>query len=188
MKKQILCLFLALLLASMTACASETTDTPTADSTEAVTEAAETEDPFPYTSHLPDADYEGFLFRVMGEEMRDHYESEEQTGEVINDAVYQRNMAVEEKYNIALEYEILPWQSGDDQIQTVVMAGDNPYSLATSTHLYLGKNLTSGHFVDWNRLQQVDMSRPYYVADANKTYSLGDKTMLLFGDFMDSNI
>ena len=115
MKKQILCLFLALLLASMTACASETTDTPTADSTEAVTEAAETEDPFPYTSHLPDADYEGFLFRVMGEEMRDHYESEEQTGEVINDAVYQRNMAVEEKYNIALEYEILPWQSGDDQ-------------------------------------------------------------------------
>jgi len=77
MKKQTLCLLLALLLASMTACASETTDAPTADTTEAVTEAAETEDPFPYTSHLPDADYEGFLFRVMGEEMRDHHRSPE---------------------------------------------------------------------------------------------------------------
>jgi len=188
MKKQTLCLLLALLLASMTACASETTDTPAADPEETVTQAAETEDPFPYTSHLPDADYEGFLFRVMGEEMRDHYESEEQTGEVINDAVYQRNIAVEEKYNIALEYEILTWGSGDDQIQTSVMAGDNPYSLVTCTHLYLGKNLTSGHFVNWNNIPQVDMSRPYYIADANNTYSLGDKTMLLFGDYMDSNI
>lgn len=188
MKKQTVCLLMALLLLSMTACASDSPDHAETEPTDVDAAPVETEDPYPFTSHLPSANYDGFLFRIMGEEMRDHYDSEEQTGEVINDAVYSRNLSVEEKYNIDLEYEILGWQSGDDQIQTVVMAGDNPYSLVTCTHLYLGKNLTSGHFVNWNNIPQVDMSRPYYISDANNTYSLGDKTMLLFGDFMDSNI
>ena len=168
MKKQTVCLLMALLLLSMTACASDSPDHAETEPTDVDAAPVETEDPYPFTSHLPSANYDGFLFRIMGEEMRDHYDSEEQTGEVINDAVYARNLSVEEKYNIDLEYEILGWQSGDDQIQTVVMAGDNPYSLVTCTHLYLGKNLTSGHFVNWNNIPQVDMSRPYYISDPSK--------------------
>lgn len=188
MKKRILCILFAMLLcSSFVGCGdSETLDTAEAGADGSI--ETETEDPYPYTSHLPSADYEGFTFNVMGEKMRDHYTVEEQTGDVINDAVYERNMAVEEKYNIELTYDILDWQSGDDQIQTCVLAGDNPYSLVTCTHLYLGNCLTSGYFLNWGNIPEVDMSQPYYVKNANDTYSLGDKTMLLFGDFMDSNI
>lgn len=187
MKKRMLCALLAMLLCSLASCGNaETQETGTTD-VNTPTET-ETEDPYPYTSHLPSANYEGFTFNIMGEEMRDHYTVEEQTGDVINDSVYDRNLAVEEKYNVELTYDILGWGTGDDQVQTCVLAGDNPYSLVTCTHLYLGNCLTSGYFVNWANVPEVDISQPYYIKSANETYSLGDKTMLLFGDFMDSNI
>lgn len=187
MKKRMLCALLAMLLCSLASCGNaETQETGTTD-VNTPTET-ETEDPYPYTSHLPSANYEGFTFNIMGEKMRDHYTVEEQTGDVINDSVYDRNLAVEEKYNVELTYDILGWGTGDDQVQTCVLAGDNPYSLVTCTHLYLGNCLTSGYFVNWANVPEVDISQPYYIKSANETYSLGDKTMLLFGDFMDSNI
>ena len=177
----------------LTACSETTVETeektlvPVED-TVAVETAEETEDPHPFTANLPEVNYNGYVFNIMGEIQSDHYDAEELTGEGINDAVYQRNLSVEEKYNIDLQYHLVMWSTGDEEISTSVKASDNAYDLATATHQYQGANLTSGNFRNWNEIPGVDLTSPYYLKYANDAFSIGEKTMLMFGDFMDSNI
>ena len=149
---------------------------------------AETEDPYELITALTTEDFGGYTFSILGEIMRDHYESEELNGDALNDAVYKRNLDVGERYGVELTYDLRDWKTAPGIIRNTVSAGDGAYDLATATHLNLGGNLTGGHFLPWNDAEAVDMTRPYYVAAANRTYSIGTGTMLLFGDFMDSNI
>ena len=185
MKKRICAsLLAAILLLSATSCGGGA-DNPSiakensSDSTGEVTTQT-------IISRLPDADFGGYEFNIFGEKLRDYYFVEEQTGEVVNDAIFERNQLVSERYNIKLNFNLVDWMTGNKQIEQNVLAGDNSYDLLTSTHLYLGNCLINGYFLDWSGIPHVDLSQDYYVKDANETYSIGDKTMLLFGDFMES--
>lgn len=188
-----LLLLTALLASTVVSCGAEAAsgsagDGADADGSAAVTAETEPVETHPMITALADADYDGYSFGILGEQMRDHIFVEEPDGDVINDAIYRRNTEIEERYNVKLDYNIVAWKEAPAIIQSEVMAGDSTYDLTTSTHLYLGSALTGNYFRDWSSIPNIDLSKPYYVADANKTYSIGDKTMLLFGDFMDSNI
>ncbi len=189
MKKFTLLTLVAAMLLSMAACGNgsgkETeTTVSTADTVAAETEPAETT----VMDTLVKEDYDGATFRILGEVMHDIYTVEEQTGEVLNDAVYQRNSAVNELYNIALEYDIVEWKTGPNIIMEMTTAGDKNYDLLTSTHQYLGKSITSGCYRSWSETDRVTLDSPWYIQAANDTYSIGDNTMLLFGDFLESTI
>ena len=184
MKKQLISTLLLSVLI-ITSCGSNDGNTPT-DST--TSEPESTTSPYVYIDKLSDADYNGYEFKIFGESGFDRYFVEEETGEVINDAVYKRNSLVEQRYNITLEFELVEWKMGPETIQQNVLAGDNSFDLWTSTHLYLGNILTGGYLRSWNEVDSVDLSQPYYVKAANDNYSIGGQTKLLFGDFMDSNL
>ena len=98
MKKITALLLLISMLAGMTACgnSAEETTANVADDTAAQTEAVDTA----LKPDIPDADLDGYNFRVYTRDT-DHHIKEvyalELTGEVVNDAVYQRNLNVEEK-------------------------------------------------------------------------------------------
>ena len=175
----------------MTACGGDDTDTVntghSADS--AVGEVTESEEANRlYIHQLPEADFGGEPFTVFGEICRDHYYVEEPDGEVINDAVFRRNNEIEERYNIDLAFSLVEWKEGPDTIKINVQSGDNAYDLLTCTHLYMIDTLLNGYYLDWADIPNVDLTKPYYVQSANTTYSIADKTLLLFGDFMDANI
>ncbi len=183
-KMTVLALVAAMLLATACGAGTGSETDAVADTTTAETAAVETS----VADTLRKEDYGGATFRILGEKMRDYYTFEELTGDVINDAVYQRNGAVNDLYNILLEFDIVDWQSGDDVILQMTAAGDRNYDLLTCTHLYLGSSITSGCFRSWNDTDRVTLDSPWYVKAANDTYSIGDNTMLLFGDFLESTI
>lgn len=137
---------------------------------------------------LTTEDYDGYTFNIMGEAMRDYYFAEDLNGEVINDALYNRNKTVEDIFNIELAFDILDWGTGQKQIIKVTTAGENAYDLLTCTHLYLGSVITNGSLQSWTRTDAIDLDAVWYVKAANETYSIGDNYMLLFGDFLESNI
>ena len=177
-----------LLLLTLIACGAQAVApiNTQAEVTEAIDDSAETS--FSYVANLPAADFNGYKFNICGEIMRDHYESEELNGEVINDAVYQRNHDVEEKYNISIEYTLFDWKAGVENIKKMIMAGENAYDLLTCTHLSLGDLMMKGSFLDWNTIPYIDMTQIYYVQPANETYSIYTVQPLLFGDYLDSSI
>lgn len=142
LKKRTASLLLAILsVASMAvSCSSENTgnntspenntDTPTA----AETTAAETEIPT-IPESLPNVNYDGYVFRMLTTDevgsVRYSFEldTEQMNGEVLNDAVYERNAAVEEKYGIELKQVHFAKSGFQQAFQNSVTAGDDSYDL-----------------------------------------------------------
>lgn len=115
--KKIFSLFLAALMAASAVLAScaNTDDSGTDDTTAqtgydtttaADTTTAETEDPL--ADNLPDVTYDGYNFRLFGDiadlKLYPTIYREEENGETVNDAVYNRNKQVEDRFDITITH------------------------------------------------------------------------------------
>lgn len=154
--------------------------------------SADSEEPtvLKYINDLPEADFNGDPFRIYAvypERYWDHFFIDEPDGEVINDMVYLRNTEVASRYNVVFETYDENWVTGPDTIRSLIRAGDDTYSLMIASHNRLSEILVGGYLLPWE-MTSVDMTRPYYVKQANETFSMGGNTMLLFGDYTDSLI
>ncbi|MBQ3861680.1 MAG: hypothetical protein II779_14250, partial [Clostridia bacterium] len=139
MKKR-LALFLALLLSSSAFACSQpggggTDETAPAPSNEGgeIETAAETDPPL--TDDIPDTDFKGVDFIVLTSSTQTQHAItaiNEQTGDVLNDAMFDRTQAVAEKYNIKFLDDLVPGAS-DAALNTFtnsVEAGDSSFDLA----------------------------------------------------------
>ena len=107
-RKSVLAMLLAsLMLVGTVGCGDAGSDETTADTSAADTVAVETEPEITFESvaaGYQDRDYGGYTFRVGVRDVVDWQTmdviAEEVTGEVINDAVYNRNVALEDAMNV----------------------------------------------------------------------------------------
>lgn len=114
MKKRILSMLLvAMMLTQFAACSETTSEEGTVSNTDSTpaaaeeTEAETTEEDIlaAMMAEVPKEDYGGYEFIMLNNESNFAYTlmtAEELTGEGINDAIYNRNVAVAEALNIAL--------------------------------------------------------------------------------------
>lgn len=191
MKKTICYLILCAMLCTATGCASShgndtpdttgNTDGAAGDTTPIETE---TEKILP---DLPERDFEGYTFRGMTKgtasshwSSRDFY-AEEITGEAINDAVYNRNATVGEKYNFKMEE--LGAESGDpvSDARKAVQAGENSFDVILAGNS-INPMITDGMLLDLNAMPYMDMTRPWYDQNANESLSIGHKLFVSCGE------
>ena len=107
----LLLLALLLLLPSCGKVSSESSETETVSADTAAEQTEETKTP----SNLPDTDWQGKEFLVLGQTDKDGYaqfstheiDAAELTGDALNDAVFNRNMAIEENKwsKIVIDYK-----------------------------------------------------------------------------------
>ena len=122
MKKRVLCAILAMLLLSACSAGGETETTDTtvgAENTETVAETeAETTVAMTVTSQFGSYDYGGYEYRILspgpGEHFYYHIQSdlnevyaEELNGDLMNDAIYQRNSMAEDLLSIKVTPDVL---------------------------------------------------------------------------------
>lgn len=142
------------------------------------------------TSGLEPVDYEGagftFLDRRKSDFYNDHpYEeiaAEEQNGETLNDAVYTRNIIIEEKYNI----NVISAAAKDHSeifnlFEEAVLAGDAVYDTAmpnlTTAFRMAAKRLA----LDCMEIPHLDYSRPWWSAEIMKSTSVGSINYFITG-------
>lgn len=188
---RILTLLLAAVIAggTLTACAKEggtqqDTSAPVSDADtsapDAETEPAETRiDP-----GLPEMDLDGYTITFFGKTVDGIY-AEEETGDRVNDAVFDRNRALNEKYNFEVElisatnqeYAITEGfqtvQSGDDAYQ-VLMDGGNRYV----------QFIQAGLMYDLNTLKYQDFEQPWWYKYLNEGLSINQKLYMTASAFM----
>ena len=128
MKRIIALLLLAALLLASCGGGTEETAPAGTDTTAAAETTAETEDPF------AGIDYEGKSLRISSS--IDTYDSTnahaliagsgELTGEIVNDAVYQRNQTVMELLNIEMDFIESEWNYNNlyQELEKLVLSGD----------------------------------------------------------------
>lgn len=141
--------------------------------------------------YLPEKNYGGRDFVIMtrdgGWDTCHHIEEfvvEEQIGEVINDAVYNRNLIVEEKFNVKIK-NMLTAEVANDMpaiIKRMVKAGTCDADLVCAHQVYIGQTAPEGNFLNWYDVPWVDFEKPWWVQDANKELSVDGKTFFTISE------
>ena len=198
-------LLASLLLLSATACGAQKTDgdsTGTTASADALSEttAGETVSDDPYadrmsvSAELPDGlDYAGASFRSLVNDevktgMSDIY-VEAETGEVVNDAIYQRKIHVEDLLNVKIEPStVSAYQNASSVILKCVNAGDDSYDVYLEHMIQAGSDAMQGIFLDWYDVPNMDFSHPWYPQYTVNALTVNGKMYLTLSDIMISSI
>lgn len=197
-KRLLAALLAAMLTATVcTGCGAGTTET-TGDTTTSggdTTAAAKTETEYTLWQDLPKEDLAGFEFKII--EMlpasaaganSPHGDVEELTGEAINDAIYNRNRAVEDTFNCVVSDEVTSWGGAVSTLEQCVTAGDDIYSLAMdapgSTMYYVLRNV----MLNLYDLPNLNLSNPWYLQQQVEDFTILDKLFLFMGDISYSTL
>ena len=194
MKSKRLCMLLSCLLLFSGACGK------TPDVTESVTETIGTEteteplDPARVLA-LPDKDWGGRTFRVLGYECgytqfrTFEISAEGENGEVVNDAIFRRNTAIEDKYNVTISECRDDSTSGDwyvatyPHFQSVMLAGEDLYDLAFLTVAKVGTAARNHMLYDLNTVDHIDFTKAWWNKNVNDTFTILDKLYFTSSDF-----
>lgn len=121
---------------------------------------AETADPL--DDGLPEADYNGYKFRILAADNDvDMIYSDELDGSLVNDAVFNANRNVETRFNIELEH--IPLSSWDDSnfISSSIMSGSDEFDVGVCHDCTSGSLSLKGLFYDLYQLEHLDFSKPW---------------------------
>ena len=142
------------------------------------------------TADVPDMDLNGYEFTILAQstDFNIHWFSrdisaEEQLGEPINDAVYIRNRAVEDRFNITINgaYTSTPQADARNSIN----AGDKAYDVLTFNIMQTAVLAQEGMLLDlMNHVPYVDLEKPWWDQRANRHLSIGNKLYYTVGDLL----
>lgn len=197
----ILCVMASALLISMVSC-SKNTGTETDDNSGSgenagsIDDNAQEDEPdiseteaSRILSEAPERNFEGYNFRILSRQAvsdNHHWEAkdivaDEETGDVINDAVYRRNTAVTEKYNIKITRTDSEDAAGI--ASRTVLAGSDEYdAMFTGIASTVGV-AQNGILLNLKSIPYVDLPKHWYDQNANAQLSVGGKLYATFCDF-----
>ena len=165
--KRVLVLFLfsALAMNFLAACGDtgkQTADESTDSLVENVSES--TEKP---KSTRREADFDNYVFRIMTRDdtnttwrVIDVIESEENIGDSINDAVYNRNMAVSEEYNISFDRIVTTHEQIVATVSKLVLAGDDTFDALQTVLTYQSQLAAEGYMHSLDKFDDLKLDAP----------------------------
>ena len=185
-------LLLALLLL-LVSCASSpevqgNDETVPPDLTPAAEEVPETEPPR-FTPDVPEKDFDGATFRVGGVEpsfapsILLDFDYEEDSGEVVESALFSRNRRIEADYNILFDCAYLKdYNETRTTLQQCVKAGDGTYQLMMLICREAFPASVSGNAMPYSEIPYLDFSQPWYLHRINDMMTVGGVTVLAYSD------
>lgn len=184
MKKSLILLLIAAQLIATASCGGQTenvdTDTSTACST-----APETTS---FYDNIDIPDFSGQSFTILARtDLIDEMYSEVETGEVVSDAVYQRNHNVADHLGIDVNIIHQPgdWANKDqfvNYVSSAILAGDDAFQVVAGYMHYMPITIIDGYYVDINSLPYIDLSNKWWVSGFNDNVTINGKMYMAMGD------
>ena len=144
---------------------------------------------------VPDANYGGHEFKILlsinaltNVNVWNDFHADEETGDVINDAIYKRNVYVEEKYNVKISDIEMASSDGMDRpvaqkmIKNTVKAGDSAYDIALLSGYGTCALASGGFLMDMNNMSPLDLTKPWWDQKANRDLMIKNKMFYTTGD------
>ncbi len=168
---------------------NETTPTSGGETETTATGETETERLQP---DLPEANYNGYDFRMLGKGTHlVHWSSkdltaEEITGDPINDAVYNRNQLIGEKYNVKfVELAVADYFNQGAELALSCNAQTDEYDMvALKPEGVVSSFITNGYIMDLNDIPNMDLSKPWYDQNSITGMSIDNKVFCVMGDML----
>ena len=108
--------------------------------------------------------------------------AETYNGEKINDAVYTRNLQMEEKYNCTVAVESVSNSSYISKIQDPLLAGDYVADLMFGRVDFHGTMMQSNLLVDLASLENMDLSKAWYDSFSMNKITFENRVFTAIGD------
>ena len=120
---------------------------------------------------------------------------EEQSGDMISDAIFQRNANVESKMGIKLEWEGIKGQYNNgvgkayaDHVGNVYASGDSTYDLMSAHSRTIALTAMYGYCADLMQAEYLDFDKPWWPAVMLDTATIGDSLYFVTGDVATNSI
>lgn len=199
MKNRTLCLLLALLTVSgtMLSCGEAASgDKPSGDTQKTnptTTEPAETEPAI--KDNLPDLNFGDKTVSILHFGFSGCAENDtpdwDMQGDIVHDAVYQRDMATEERLGVKLAYTAGSdsWETYPNEVQKMIKASDCPYDIIFLESSQCFRLCLDGYFMEVSELPYVDLNQPWWYKNFMDGGSISvDKRYFLTGAFSVSTL
>lgn len=192
MKRTISALLLIAMLASVSCGSAGTGNDITSDDTtvsESTETSAETNDRENVKDNLPETDFGGDKFTMLVRTERSYeFEAEEENGDLLNDAVYKRNLAVEDRFNIKFDNVLMDSVWGDqatqftNSLRASIQAGEGAYDIVASYAATIPALVSQGVFANWSDMKYVDFSKPWWSEKVKDEMTINGKCFMITGD------
>lgn len=191
-RKLISILLLAgLLVQTAVSCSDSPSNTPSSDTSAQNTPASDAENPDEsgtgYTPpNLPDKKFDGEKIRFI---TRDSSHNEwqtvdmiqhEQNGDVVNDAVYDRTIMIEEKYGIT--YEDCPVVDIQATATNSILANSDDFDVVNGTTAQCAAMSTSKYLMNLYDVPYINPSSPWWDQKLIDSVTMGGKLYYMTGD------
>ena len=143
---------------------------------------------------LPDIDFEGYTFNIAtwfvgvwtgdgGNDGSDIW-VEEEIGEALNDSVYRRNRAIEEKYNININMTRMDIEKMNAAVKNTVLADDNEYDLVYQRLGNFTPLITAGYLTNLYNVPYLNFDKPWWDKRSVDQQSIAGKTFIAASDLI----
>ena len=167
-----------LLISSCNTSSQQSDSVTTAPSTDAVTEAP-VEETVNYLEIIPTYDLEGSDFRIACQtaDDRPNIHSGEQNGDIVNDALYLRDMAAEERFKTKIVNTTFANRANiNKEINRMVTADEDSYDIIITSLLDgIGGMAAGGLLADLSVVDTLDFSQPWWNQNAQDALSWNNK-------------
>lgn len=130
---------------------------------------------------LPDQKFDGREFRILtSEQKKFQFVSDELTGEATSDAVYNRNLGIEERFDAKIATIIST--SPQTEVGTLVTAGEDGCEIVEHHQYVASVPITAGSYLNWNDMPYIDQSKPWWNQLSNDGATINGKLFCIMGD------
>ena len=114
------------------------------------------------------------------------FQAPEQTGDIIDDALYTRRQKVEERLNVVIDvYAANTWENYNasmNDLRKSVQAGDDIYDFVSGWSARIPILGIEGIFLNLYEVPYIDLDQPWWVQTLRKDLTIGGKLFFATGD------
>jgi len=137
-----------------------------------------------YTSDLSDERYDGYNYRILvrkGSIGKQYFD--EPQDDVINDAIYLRNKAVEERFGVTISCYESEESNTDTSALNGILAGDDAYDLILTHSRSAFAYAVQGAAMNINDISTIHTEKPWWSKDLTDNCNLNGRLYILGGDY-----
>lgn len=182
MKKFISLTLLVALLLSQIAC-SDNSEQQNETSSEDTSFDTTVESSDEISDDLPEVTFDGRTFTTLTYTSVEMDYVAEDTGDVVNDAVYKRNRDVMERFDIQLETVVDTYPNVNTLLTSSVMADDDEYQIVANHVVQFGGIAKNDLLMNWYDVPYVDFSKPWWSDSTVEDMTYKGVALLAVGDY-----
>lgn len=137
------------------------------------------------SDNVPELDFDGAEFRVATS-WNVHYngkcDTEEMSGDVLNDAIYSRNREAESRFNVVFKELSDKADSIVKTVRNTITAGDEGYNIMMVADRSTFSFAQEGYLYNYKDIPYVDLSKPYWAKLGNDNMTIKGSLYGAFGD------